>query len=371
MACPCGRRRRIERHRHAPTTHRQVHFADDGHLHRITYTMWRHLARCSHKAHARHHATTTTVHGGPHEGRHAGAHGCEHERVPARAWAGAICLAACPGARRTGPRLPMGTSSCGSAGAGAGAGAGALLDDCSLSSGARIGWSILFAFFLFPPAAASAAALILLGPSPSSKQPAFSLKKKNPPFKGGQRGRKGSGRRIRAGSDVGRGRDVGRTWAGRARDITRGRSRACCRPSLSLPSGCPSRSKCNSVLPRGEPRQQTPRRFRRLARLRASHRAMSKDEEYDYLFKGGPGRTAPALACEGRHIRSCCRQRRTGWANLDPSRTGLLLHCANAVAALLLCFYRLLTLAGALWRSGAHRGLGRRKVESAFALHPE
>ena len=203
------------------------------------------------------------------------------------------------------------------------------------------------------------------------KQPAFSLKKKNPPFKGGQRGRKGSGRRIRAGSDVGRGWDVGRTWAGRARDITRGRSRACCRPSLSLPSGCPSRSKCNSVLPRGEPRQQTPRRFRRLARLRASHRAMSKDEEYDYLFKGGPGRTAPALACEGRHIRSCCRQRRTGWANLDPSRTGLLLHCANAVAALLLCFYRLLTLAGALWRSGAHRGLGRRKVESAFALHPE
>jgi hypothetical protein len=67
----------------------------------------------------------------------------------------------------------MGTSSCGSAGAGAGAGAGALLDDCSLSSGARIGWSILFAFFLFPPAAASAAALILLGPARPQSNPPF------------------------------------------------------------------------------------------------------------------------------------------------------------------------------------------------------
>ena len=166
---------------------------------------------------------------------------------------------------------------------------------------------------------------------------------------------------------MGRGWDLGGTRAGH-----NARALAHVLPAFAVPaSGCLSRSKCNSVLLRREPRQQTPRRFRRLARLRASHRAMSKDEEYDYLFKGGPGRTAPALACEGRHIRSCCRQRRTGWANLDPSRTGLLLHCANAVAALLLCFYRLLTLAGALWRSGAHRGLGRRKVESAFALHPE
>jgi len=77
--------------------------------------------------------------------------------------------AACLGERRTGPRLPMGTSSCGSAGAG---GAGVLLDDCS---GACAGWSILFAFFLFPPAAASAAALILLSArqSPAENQDRF------------------------------------------------------------------------------------------------------------------------------------------------------------------------------------------------------
>ena len=106
--------------------------------------------------------------------------------------------AACLGERRTGPRLPMGTSSCGSAGAG---GAGVLLDDCS---GACAGWSILFAFFLFPPAAASAAALILLS---ARRKPGPIFLKKN------------ISKRVQEGRNGGPG-----TWEGRGRDA-RGTSR--------------------------------------------------------------------------------------------------------------------------------------------------
>jgi hypothetical protein len=234
MTCRAAGRRRTERHHHAPTTHRQVLLPMMG-----TCTASR--TRCggtSHAAATRHTRATTRgqqlcmaarMREDTQAHTPAGMNACPRapgqaryglRHVPAHVVPGPVCRWAL---RRAGPRARA-RARC------------SMTALCRLAPApAGVFCSPSFSSLQPRPRPRRSSCL---DQSPSFQEPAFSLKKnKKLSFQRRKTGRKGSGRRIRPGSFVGRGWDVGGTWAGRARDITRGRSRTCCRPSLSLPPG--------------------------------------------------------------------------------------------------------------------------------------